>query len=108
MRNALPATITQSINMGLLQRYQAIRSHSVAICAPLAIEDYVPQPSGDVSPPKWHLGHTAWFFEAVVLAAHAPGYREFHPRFGYIFNSYYESQGQRVLRHRRGDLSRPT
>lgn len=94
--------------MGLLQRYQAIRSHSVAICAPLAIEDYVPQPSGDVSPPKWHLGHTAWFFEAVVLAAHAPGYREFHPRFGYIFNSYYESQGQRVLRHRRGDLSRPT
>jgi ergothioneine biosynthesis protein EgtB len=92
----------------LTQRFLATRLHSVELCRPLANEDYVPQPIADVSPPKWHLGHTSWFFEAVVLSAHASSHRPFHPQFGFLFNSYYESQGERVMRHKRGDLSRPT
>lgn len=92
----------------LAERYQAVRRHSENLCAPLAVEDHVPQPVVDVSPPKWHLGHTAWFFEAMVLQAHRPGYRVFHARFLFVFNSYYESLGERVQREHRGDLSRPT
>lgn len=62
----------------------------------------------DCSPPKWHLAHTAWFFETFVLAAHAPGFRPFHPQFGYLFNSYYDAVGDRWPRAARGLLSRPT
>jgi ergothioneine biosynthesis protein EgtB len=96
----------------LQQHYRAVRARTEAICAPLAIEDHVPQPVADVSPPKWHLGHTAWFFEAFVLQPNAatllPGYRVFDPRFGHVFNSYYEGQGTRVARAERSALSRPT
>lgn len=92
----------------LLRHYRAIRSRSVELCEPLAVEDHVPQPIADVSPPKWHLGHTTWFFETFVLARHWPNYQGFNPRFGFVFNSYYESLGPRVVRARRGDLSRPT
>ena len=90
------------------QRYHDVRQRTERLCAPLAIEDHVPQPVGDVSPPKWHLGHTAWFFEAMVLQPNLPGYRVFHERFGFVFNSYYETVGERVQRVQRGDLSRPT
>jgi ergothioneine biosynthesis protein EgtB len=62
----------------------------------------------DVSPPKWHLGHTTWFFEQILLRRFAPGYAPYHERFGYIFNSYYESFGERVARDQRGALSRPS
>lgn len=89
-------------------RYHAIRMRSEQLCLPLAIEDYVCQPSIEVSPPKWHLGHTAWFFEAFVLVPYRPGYRVFDPQYGYLFNSYYEAEGARVSRAHRGFLSRPT
>lgn len=92
----------------LAQRYAAVRARTEALCAPLAVEDHVPQPVADVSPPKWHLGHTAWFFEAFILQPHCPRYRPFHPRYALIFNSYYEGQGARVERSQRGTLSRPT
>ncbi|MDP3274795.1 MAG: ergothioneine biosynthesis protein EgtB [Deltaproteobacteria bacterium] len=92
----------------LARRYDTVRAHSVALCEPLAIEDYVVQPSADVSPPKWHLGHCTWFFETVILQAYLQGYQQFHPSYGFVFNSYYESQGERVVRSKRGDLSRPT
>lgn len=62
----------------------------------------------EVSPPKWHLGHTAWFFEVLILKPHLQGYKEFDPRLAFVFNSYYESLGDRVVRHHRGALSRPT
>lgn len=88
--------------------YSAIRSRSEDICRPLHKEDYVVQPVVDVSPPKWHLGHTTWFFETFILSRHAKGYRLFHPEFHFIFNSYYESLGARVIRTNRGNLSRPT
>jgi hypothetical protein len=61
----------------------------------------------DVSPTKWHLAHTSWFFETFLLASR-PGYRPFHPRFGYLFNSYYQAVGERHARPHRGLLSRPT
>jgi ergothioneine biosynthesis protein EgtB len=100
--------LTTSTTRPLTQRYAAVRARTEALCAPLAIEDHVPQPVADVSPPKWHLGHTAWFFEAFVLQPHCPRYRLFHPRYGHVFNSYYEGQGARVDRSQRGTLSRPT
>lgn len=87
--------------------FQRVRSHSEAICKPLAPEDYVPQPVADVSPPKWHLGHTSWFYEAVFLQDYIPGYKFFNSNYKFIFNSYYESFGARVERPLRGTLSRP-
>lgn len=83
------------------------RAHSEALCKPLEIEDYVVQPTVDVSPPKWHLGHTTWFFEEFVLKPFKPDYRIFNEDFAFVFNSYYESVGNRVVRSDRGNLSRP-
>ena len=94
--------------VALAIRYHAVRARSQQLCAPLAIEDHVCQPSIEVSPPKWHLGHTTWFFETLVLVPYLPGYTIFDSRYGYVFNSYYESQGARVARGHRGFLSRPT
>ncbi|AKD57276.1 ergothioneine biosynthesis protein EgtB [Spirosoma radiotolerans] len=92
----------------LTEQYYRVRLHSEAICRGLETEDYVVQPVADVSPPKWHLGHTTWFWETFVLKPNVPGYRIFHDDFSYVFNSYYETVGKRVLRTDRGNLSRPT
>ena len=94
--------------MTLKNKYQSIREHSVIICKPLQTEDYVVQPVADVSPPKWHLGHTTWFFETFILKPNFKGYKEFNPNYNYVFNSYYETVGARVIRTDRGNLSRPT
>ncbi|EOZ95164.1 hypothetical protein A33Q_3369 [Indibacter alkaliphilus LW1] len=91
----------------LKERFDEARSYSENICEPLEIEDYVPQPMVDVSPPKWHLGHTTWFFEAFVLEPYSKGYRLYHDDFAYLFNSYYNNAGERVLRPNRGLMSRP-
>jgi ergothioneine biosynthesis protein EgtB len=91
-----------------LQEYNQIRDWTLQLCEPLQIEDYVVQPIIDVSPPKWHLGHTTWFFEQFILKKYMEGYREFHPDFNFVFNSYYESVGKRVLRADRGNLTRPS
>jgi ergothioneine biosynthesis protein EgtB len=88
--------------------YLKVRRLTEDVCTPLEIEDYVVQPCDDVSPPKWHLGHTSWFFETVLLAKFKPKYNPYHPLFNYIYNSYYESFGTRVARVKRGTLSRPT
>lgn len=92
----------------LADRLIATRSHTEALCQPLQTEDYVVQPIADVSPPKWHLGHTTWFFEAFVLKPYCQGYQLFHPDFAFVFNSYYETEGKRVVRAHRGNLSRPS
>jgi len=94
--------------MNLLQKYQAVRAASEAICRPLQKEDYVVQPVVDVSPPKWHLGHITWFWEAFILSQHQPGYQPYNPDYNYVFNSYYETIGARVVRTDRGNLSRPS
>jgi len=94
--------------MNLLEKYNAVRKHSEEICKPLKTEDYVVQPIVDVSPPKWHIGHTTWFFETFVVKPNLNDYVEFDPQYGYVFNSYYETAGARVIRTDRGNLSRPT
>ena len=91
----------------LTSRYRMVRQQSVALCAPLLPEDTVVQPTLDVSPPKWHLAHTTWFWETFLLREYAVGYQEFHPDYAYLFNSYYNSLGSRVNRADRGTLSRP-
>ena len=91
----------------LSKQYHETRQTTLSLCDPLSPEDYVVQPIEDVSPPKWHLGHTTWFFENFILA-NEPGYQLFNPEFNYFFNSYYESQGERVLRTNRGNMTRPT
>ncbi|HEX8197631.1 MAG TPA: ergothioneine biosynthesis protein EgtB [Pyrinomonadaceae bacterium] len=92
----------------LEQFYFSVRKHSEAICAPLETEDYIPQPIVDVSPPKWNIAHTTWFFEEMILKKFVEGYSEFNPDFGFLFNSYYNSLGERTARNNRGDLPRPT
>jgi len=94
--------------MSLIEQYRSVRKASEAICRPLQKEDYVVQPVVDVSPPKWHLGHTTWFWEAFVLVPHRPGYKPCNPDYNYVFNSYYETIGARVVRTDRGNLSRPS
>lgn len=95
-------------NKHLLNQFKAVRNHTEYICRPLHTEDYVVQPVVDVSPPKWHLGHSTWFFETFLLKPHLPGYKEYNPSFNFVFNSYYETVGARVIRTDRGNLSRPT
>lgn len=99
---------SEKIGGSLLERYFAVRKYSEFICEPLVIEDYVVQPMADVSPPKWHLAHTTWFFEEMILTKFLKDYQKFHPRYSYLFNSYYEGIGERVSRPDRGNLSRPT
>ncbi len=104
----MTTTLTLSDTRKQLLRYQQIRQWSVHLCQPLQAEDYVVQPIGDVSPPKWHLGHTTWFFENFILRDHASDYELFDERLNWFFNSYYESQGPRILRTNRGNMTRPS
>jgi len=92
----------------LVERYHQVRRFTEQLCQPLMTEDYVIQAMPDVSPPKWHLAHTSWFFETFILALACPGYRSPHASFAYLFNSYYEAVGERHCRPKRGILSRPT
>jgi len=94
--------------MNLVPKYLSVRRYSELLCEPLQTEDYVVQPVVDVSPPKWHLGHTTWFFETFILVPYAANYELFDESFNFVFNSYYESVGKRVIRTDRGNLSRPS
>jgi ergothioneine biosynthesis protein EgtB len=91
----------------LAQAYADVRAHTLALARPLSAEDCLLQSMPDASPVKWHLAHTSWFFETVILAGR-PGYRPFDPHFAYLFNSYYEALGPRHPRPRRGLLARPS
>lgn len=92
----------------ILDTFLDTRLESEKRCAPLQTEDYVVQPIEDVSPPKWHLGHTTWFFEEFLLRKYVADYIPFNDDFSFVFNSYYESVGKRVIRANRGNLSRPS
>lgn len=100
--------ITSKQLIELLEFYKATRARSEQICQPLSDEDCLLQASEDVSPAKWHLGHTSWFFERFFLGRMDPESKPFHPAFDYIFNSYYETAGTFHARPRRGLLSRPS
>jgi ergothioneine biosynthesis protein EgtB len=93
---------------GLLDRYSAIRGLTETLAARLGPEDQCVQSMPDASPTKWHLGHTAWFFEALVLAPFDSRYEPIDPRYAYLFNSYYEALGPRHPRPQRGLITRPT
>ncbi len=92
----------------LLKKFKAVRNFSTILCEPLVTEDYVIQSMPDVSPTKWHLAHTSWFFEAFVLMKASSKYKSLHPQYNYLFNSYYVLAGERFTRAQRGLLSRPT
>jgi ergothioneine biosynthesis protein EgtB len=92
----------------LRDRFAAVRAFTTSLCTPLELEDYVLQAMPDVSPTKWHLAHTTWFFERFVLQEFVTGYMPWNPDFGYLFNSYYHTVGSMHARADRGKLSRPT
>ncbi|MEM9327536.1 MAG: ergothioneine biosynthesis protein EgtB [Bacteroidota bacterium] len=95
-------------SLSILEKFQRVRRQSTRLCEPLKTEDYVVQPVTDVSPPKWHLAHTTWFFENFVLVPNDPSYRVFHKDYSFLFNSYYVAAGPRWMRSERGYLTRPT
>jgi ergothioneine biosynthesis protein EgtB len=88
--------------------FNAVRRHSLLLTAGLSAEDQTLQSMADTSPTKWHLAHTSWFFETLLLQLHLPGYRPVDARWAALFNSYYESLGPRHPRPQRGLLSRPS
>src|SRR4051812_6225194 len=91
----------------LIDRYAEVRAHTETLATPLSPEDQTVQSMPDVSPTKWHRAHVTWFFETFVLGPNVAGYRPFHPDFAYLFNSYYESVGERHPRPDRGLVTRP-
>ena len=93
---------------GLAERYMAVRAQTERLCRGLAPEDQVVQSMPDVSPTKWHLAHTSWFFETFVLQVFAPDYQPIDPVYAFLFNSYYVHAGERHCRDQRGYISRPT
>ncbi|MBT8140014.1 MAG: ergothioneine biosynthesis protein EgtB [Gammaproteobacteria bacterium] len=109
-RHSSPGSCAATSEAGaasLGRRYAAVRALSEQYCKPLEKEDFIPQVEEYASPPLWHLAHTSWFFEEMLLKPHLPQYQVFHPQFSYLFNSYYESIGERQARHRRGAITRP-
>jgi ergothioneine biosynthesis protein EgtB len=96
------------MHASLSARYANVREHTSQLASPLSAEDQCVQSMPDASPTKWHLAHTSWFFENVVLLPFLPGYQVFDPSFAYLFNSYYEALGPRHPRMQRGLLTRPS
>nr|WP_294929469.1 ergothioneine biosynthesis protein EgtB [uncultured Flavobacterium sp.] len=92
----------------MVTRFLKVRKKTEQICSPLLVEDYSVQPSDFASPPKWHLAHTTWFWEEFLLTKYQPDYTVYHPDFSYLFNSYYNTVGKRILRPARGLMTRPS
>ncbi|HEY1017344.1 MAG TPA: ergothioneine biosynthesis protein EgtB [Herpetosiphonaceae bacterium] len=103
-----PDESVRSRKEAIIAHYRKVRSFTEKLCEPLVTEDYVVQSMPDVSPTKWHIAHTSWFFETFVLGQAIPGYQTLHPRYAYLFNSYYVTLGKRHCRPKRGLISRPT
>lgn len=99
--------VAESKASAIIDLYKTVRARTMQIVAPLEIEDYVIQTAEFMSPPRWHIGHTSWFFE-TLLQAHRPGYKVFSDAYLFYFNSYYEGFGARIERPKRGTRSRPT
>ncbi len=106
---ALELTLPVStIEESIADAYSRTRQASLLLCDQLEVEDYGLQAMPEVSPPKWHLAHTSWFFETFILKPFVRGYRLFNPDYEYMFNSYYHGVGAQYPRAQRGLLSRPT
>ncbi len=93
--------------MSTRERFLSVRQYSLNLCQNLIKEDYGLQASEEVSPPKWHLAHTTWFFEQFILIDYMDDYKVAHPQFNFLFNSYYNTHGKRTARNQRGLMSRP-
>lgn len=98
----------KTLRKQLIDKFNYIRNFSLELCKPLVTEDYVVQSMPDVSPTKWHLAHTSWFFETFILKENDKNYKSLHPQYSYLFNSYYIQAGKRFLRNQRGLITRPT
>jgi ergothioneine biosynthesis protein EgtB len=98
----------QDLRTQLIEKYTAVRGFTEQLCAPLEKEDFVVQSMPDVSPTRWHLAHTAWFFETFILKPELDGYETPNKLYNYLFNSYYNAVGKQFPRPERGHLSRPT
>lgn len=98
----------KTLRKQLIDKFNYIRNFSIELCKPLVTEDYVVQSMPDVSPTKWHLAHTSWFFETFILKENDKNYKSLHPQYSYLFNSYYIQAGKRFLRNQRGLITRPT
>ena len=96
------------VDITLINLFDTVRRKTMDLCAPLATEDYVVQPVYYTSPIKWHIAHTTWFFEQMVLKKYFNEYAEFDSKFHFLFNSYYNTLGERTLRSDRGSITRPT
>jgi len=101
------AEMLVSKTRSIIDLYKSVRARTMQIVAPLEIEDYVIQTAEFMSPPRWHIGHTSWFFE-TLLQAHQPAYKVYSEDYLFYFNSYYEGFGERIARPKRGTRSRPT
>jgi ergothioneine biosynthesis protein EgtB len=99
--------LIQNNRTGIIELFRSVRARTRQIVAPLEIEDYVIQTAEFMSPPRWHIGHTSWFFE-TLLQAHQAGYKVYSDEYLFYFNSYYEGFGARIERPKRGTKSRPT
>ena len=94
--------------ISLKDKFITTRKRTEEICGSLLVEDYVPQAADFSSPPKWHLAHITWFFEEMILKKNLEGYEEFSSEFGFLFNSYYQGIGERIVKANRGLITRPT
>lgn len=105
----VPESVLSHTNReALTAKFQRTRTQTERLTKPLAMEDFIPQPITDVSPPRWHLAHSTWFFEKFILEPFEPGYKLHHPTYNLLFNSYYLQAGDRWQRAKRGHLTRPT
>ena len=103
----MSTTTPASLQLAILERFRAVRRSTLRLCEPLTPEDMMVQSCAEASPAKWHLAHTAWFFESFVLREFVPGYRPFHPDFVWLFNSYYQTFAAFPEKRLRSSFSRP-
>jgi ergothioneine biosynthesis protein EgtB len=103
-----PAAPDADLRRKWSEAFKTVRAETERRAASLSAEDQIVQSMADASPAKWHRAHTTWFFEQFLLKAHVAGYREFDPRFGFLFNSYYVAAGPRHARPERGLITRPS
>jgi len=108
IRKMQPSKATTTTGLDLAESFRNVRQYTEHLCEPLKIEDYIPQPIVDVSPARWNIAHTTWFFEEMILKKFVSDYKVFDENFGFLFNSYYNTIGERTPRDNRGALSRPT
>ena len=97
-----------SLMSEIITRFQTVRSKTETLCQLFSSDDHMLQADVFVSPPKWHLAHTTWFFEEMILKPNFSGYTEFDNKFPKLFNSYYETIGKRISRDKRHLISRPS